>query len=159
MEILFSFVCLFFSKPTEVNGSDWLMKKWWQMEDIFCCCVLMQQQRIWGKGSLYEITPTLIQHCLIVLWWSCVSHNTVHKWCELHWKWTFRVFFWWCRCIGGAFKHFKRRCGVKWLCSHAMVSMRKKYIYFRSLMRKSLWYWIFKQILLKLPLMKIVSAY
>lgn len=27
-------------------------------------------------------------------------------------------------------------------------------IYFRSYMRKSLWYWIFKQILLNLPLIK-----
>lgn len=40
-------------------------------------------------------------------------------------KQNFRLLWWyWC-----TFKRFKLCCGVKWLCSHTMVSMRKKYIF------------------------------
>lgn len=56
------FVVVFFlSKPTEINGSNWLLKKWRQTEDAFRCVVIMQQQRTWGNEGLDEITPTLMQ--------------------------------------------------------------------------------------------------
>lgn len=102
--------------------------------------VLMQQQRTWGNKAFMKSLRHYIMRChLIVLWYSilCKSLNTLNRCGEFqrptglrhrqwyYWNRTLRRY--WC-----TFKRFKLCCGVKWLCSHAMVSTRKN-IYILSL--------------------------
>lgn len=151
----------------EINIRNWPMTMQWPADAASCPAVLTQLWRTWGNKAFMKPPPSTAL-CNVTPWywdtrsWESLLHTLNRCW-GFHWpdiqmlislKHNLRLLWWyWC-----TFKRFKLCCGVTWLCSHAMVSEEKNY--FRSILRKSLWYWIFKEILLNLPLIKkIVSAY
>ncbi len=149
-----------------INSSNWLVKTQWQVEAAFCSVVLVQQQRTWEKKAFmkslqhYTMSPNSIV-ILNLVWVSqhfkqVLGVSLAHR---LHRHW-----YYWNRTLAfydGTDVHLNvSNFAVVWSgCVHMPWCLWGKNIYFRSLMRKSLWYWIFKQILLNLPLIKIVSAY